>query len=215
MVSVILLMAGKGTRMKENINKVLLPLGDKMIFQYPLSLFVKLDFEVICVISKDDEEIVRKNIPSQVKLVYGGNTRQESVYNGLMECTGDYVLIHDAARAFISLATINEIIENKNNNEAILTYLNVKDTIKIKNGEIVSTLPRESLIAATTPQCASKELFLEVYNLAKKDNFIATDDISLIEKYRPDVRINYILANEENFKITTPLDLKLAKLIVE
>ena len=61
---------------------------------------------------------------------------------------------------------------------------------------------------------ASKELFLEVYNLAKKENFIATDDISLIEKYRPDVKINYILANEENFKITTPLDLKLAKLIV-
>ena len=136
MVSVILLMAGKGTRMKENINKVLLPLGDKMIFQYPLSLFVKLDFEVICVISKGDEEIVRKNIPSQVKLVYGGNTRQESVYNGLMECTGDYVLIHDAARAFISLATINKIIENKNNNKTevreVIRFVERTDTLYIE-----------------------------------------------------------------------------------
>ena len=56
-------------------------------------------------------------------------------------------------------------------------------------------------------------MFLEVYEKAKIDNFLATDDISLIEKYRPDIKINYILANDESFKITTPVDYELAKII--
>ena len=60
-------------------------------------------------------------------------------------------------------ATIEKIIELKNNNEAILTYLNVKDTIKIKDNDKYKTLKRDDLIAASTPQCASKEIFLEVY----------------------------------------------------
>ena len=56
---------------------------------------------------------------------------------------------------------------------------------------------------------------MNVFNLAKKENFQATDDISLIEKYRNDIKIDLILGNEENFKLTTPLDYELAKIIVE
>jgi 2-C-methyl-D-erythritol 4-phosphate cytidylyltransferase len=213
MISVVLLMAGRGQRMKKNINKALLKVEDKPIFTYPLKTFKSFNFELILVVSKDNyDEISNMNLEN-VKLVIGGETRQESVYNGLKAATGDYILVHDAARAFIDKTTIEKIIELKNNNEAILTYLNVKDTIKIKDNDKYKTLKRDDLIAASTPQCASKEIFLEVYEKAKLDNFQATDDISLIEKYRPDIKINYILANDESFKITTPIDYELAKII--
>ena len=213
MISVILLMAGKGQRMKRNVNKVLLDVEDKPIFTYPLKTFQKFNFEVILVVSKEDYELVSKMDLGNTKITLGGTTRQESVYNGLKCVSGDYVLIHDAARAFIDDDTINKIIELKNDNEAILTYLNVKDTIKIKNGDKYITLKRDDLIAASTPQCASLKIFKEVYEKAFNDNFLATDDISLIEKYRPDIKINYILANDESFKITTPIDYELAKIV--
>lgn len=213
MISVVLLMAGKGQRMKKNVNKTLLNVLDEPIFTYPLKTFQSFNFEVILVVSKENYELIKEMNLKNVKLTLGGATRQESVYNGLNAATGDYVLIHDAARAFIDKETINKIIENKKNDEAILTYLNVKDTIKIKKDDKYITLKRDDLIAASTPQCASLKIFKEVYEKAKIDNYEATDDISLIEKYRPDVKINYILANDESFKITTPIDFELAKIV--
>ena len=212
MFSVILLMAGKGQRMKENVNKIRLPLGDKLVYEYSLETFLSLDFEVICVISKEDSDLISK-LPNNVKYTFGGKTRQESVYNGLLLCSNDYVLIHDAARPFISRSVILEII-NSNLNNAKLVYQNVKDTIKI-NDNGLKTLPREKLISASTPQCAPLSIFMNVFNLAKREGYQATDDISLIEKYRSDVKIDLILGNEENFKLTTPLDYELAKIIVE
>lgn len=214
MVSVVLLMAGKGNRMQAKENKILLPLGDHSLFEYPLSLFLKFNCEVICVISKDDEKIIDK-LPKNTKYIFGGKTRQESVRNGLSICTGSYVLIHDAARALIGEETVRKILKMSDLNEAILTYMNVKDTIKQFDKDNLTTLPRNQLIAAATPQCAPLSILKEVYEKAYQDSFEATDDISLIEKYRPDIKINLLLSNEENFKITTPLDYKLAKLIVE
>lgn len=215
MVSVILLMAGSGQRMKQNVNKILLPVNGKPIFTYPLNLFLKYNFEIICVIKKDDEEFIKKYLPENVKICYGGKERKDSVLNGLNLATGDYVLIHDGARAFIDSNTIDKILALKNNDEAILTYLNVKDTIKEEQNGKYLTLNRDKLIAASTPQCASLKNFLYVYNKAKEENYISTDDISLIEKYLPNIKINYVLANEESFKITTPIDYELAKIIGE
>ncbi len=215
MVSVILLMAGSGTRMKQNKNKILLPVKGKPIFTYPLNLFLKYNFEIICVIKKEDEEFIKPYLPSNVKITYGGKERKDSVLNGLNLATGDYVLIHDSARAFIDSNTIDKILELKNNDEAILSYLNVKDTIKENVDGKYLTLDRSKLIAASTPQCASLKNFKYVYNKAKEDNYMSTDDISLIERYLPNIKINYVLANEESFKITTPLDYELAKIIGE
>lgn len=213
MVSVVLVMAGKGSRMKQNKNKILLPLGDKLVFEYALDTFKSLGCEVICVVSKDDYIDIKDKLVN-VKYTFGGATRQESVNNGLKLCSHEYVLVHDAARPFISKDLIKQIIDNYKLDEAVLAYQNVKDTIKIFDDNCVNTLDRSKLIAAVTPQCASLSVFKEVYEKASKDNFSATDDLSLIEKYRPDIKIKYVLANEECFKITTPLDYELAKIII-
>lgn len=212
MFSVILLMAGKGQRMKENVNKIRLPLGNKLVYEYSLDTFLSFNFEVICVLSEQDFDLIPR-LPKNVKYTFGGKTRQESVLNGLLLCSNEYVLIHDAARPFISKNVILKIIKS-DLSHAKLVYQNVKDTIKI-NDNGLKTLPRNMLISASTPQCAPLSIFMNVFNLAKKENFQATDDISLIEKYRNDIKIDLILGNEENFKLTTPLDYELAKIIVE
>lgn len=215
MVSVVLLMAGKGSRMKSEVNKILLPLGDKLVFEYSLDMFLSLGCEVVAVVSNDDKDVILSKLPASVKYTLGGKTRQESVFNGLDMCSNDYVLIHDAARPFISKDIINLILKQKKPDEAILLYSEVKDTIKNVDNNKLTTLPRNQLIAARTPQCAPLNIIKDAYKKAKNDNYEATDDISLIEKYYPNFKINYILSNEENFKITTPLDYELAKIIVE
>lgn len=215
MISVILLMAGKGRRMNYKENKILMEIDNKPLFMYPLNTFFSLGVEVICVISKDDEDKIVPLLPKGVKYTYGGVERGDSVYNGLKLSTGDYVLIHDAARALISKECINKIISNIDNNKAILTYLSVKDTIKEKKDDKLITLNREALVAAATPQCASREILLNAYEKAKSDNLHFTDDIALIEKYYPNIKIDLIEANPEDFKITTQLDYQLAKLLVE
>ena len=208
-------MAGKGRRMNYKENKILMEIDNKPLFMQPLNTFFSLGVEVICVISKNDEDKIVPLLPKGVKYTYGGVERGDSVYNGLKLSTGDYVLIHDAARALISKECINKIISNIDNNKAILTYLSVKDTIKEKKDDKLITLNREALVAAATPQCASREILLNAYEKAKSDNLHFTDDIALIEKYYPNIKIDLIEANPEDFKITTQLDYQLAKLLVE
>lgn len=215
MISVILLMAGKGKRMHYKENKILMEIDNKPLFMYSLNTFLSFGLEVICVISKDDENKIVPLLPKEVKYTYGGAERGDSVYNGLKLATGEYVMIHDAARALISKECIKNIILNIDNNKSILTYLPVKDTIKEKNNDYLITLNRSQLIAASTPQCASRELLLSAYEKANSEKLYFTDDIALIEKYYPKIKIELIEANEEDFKITTQLDYLLAKIIVE
>lgn len=212
MISVILLMAGSGSRMNIDKNKILLPLGDKNMFEIPLDLFLSFNFEVVCVVNKNDLDLVKPLIINKAKIVIGGKTRMESVYNGLKEVNGDYVIIHDSARPLISKDVINKIIEIKNDNNCILCYRNCKDTIKIIEDNI-KTLDRNKLISAVTPQCGPKALLLSAYEKAFNDNKEFTDDISLIEHYFSDTKIDLVLANEESFKVTTPLDYELLKLV--
>ena len=128
MISVILLMAGSGTRMKIQDNKVFLPLNEKMIFQYSLDLFLKLNCEVICVIRPEDEEKLSQYY-SKVKIVYGGQTRQMSVYNGLKIARYESVLIHDAARPFISEDIIQECIYTLKQPLYIVITININISI--------------------------------------------------------------------------------------
>lgn len=209
MISLILLMAGSGTRMKMNKNKILLNLGNKPVYQYSIDRFKKYVDEIILVVNKLDYELF-KDMP--YKVIIGGETRFDSVLNGLNNANGDFVLIHDSARPFISYETIDKIIESANNNHTFLCYQKCNDTIKLNDNNI-TTLDRSKLIKAVTPQGGKKELFLKAYNMGLNNKNLFTDDISLIEKYFPDEKIDLILANDELFKLTTKIDYVLANTI--
>ena len=212
MVSAILLMAGKGERMKKDINKILLPLGNKKIYEYSLKVLLETVDEVVCVISEADSQLMKK-LPKKVKVTFGGATRQESVLNGLRLVTNEYVLIHDAARPFITTELIEQIKMLLNPNTNVLVCNECKDTIKLLEGETIQTLDRKKLVRAATPQCSSTKYLLNGYNMALQDNNQFTDDLSVLEYYYPELVTELVYASDDIFKITTETDYQLAELI--
>ncbi len=207
MISVILMMAGNASRMNINTNKVYLPLADKLVFEYSLELFLSYNFEVICVIRKEDRKYLEK-YEDKIKIVYGGKTRQESVYNGLIEATNKYSLIHDAARPFINKSIIDKCINALKEDKACMVVSALKDSIYLKNP--LKTLNRDELILAQTPQGGLTKDLINSHKKAVLDNYLSTDDISLLLKYSNQT-IELIEGNDTNFKITTQLDYITAK----
>lgn len=215
MFSAVLMMAGRGSRMQAEKNKVLLPLANKPIFLYSVETFMKFDCEIILVINPQDVDEVTPYIESykRVKVVVGGLTRQESVYNGLMAVTNDIVMIHDCARPFISEGVIFKVHQAMTGTNAVFVGNYATDTIRQKIGDNFITLNRDDIVLVGTPQCASLSLLLAVHRKAINEGYRATDDIELVEKFS-DSEIDMIEGNIENFKITTPFDLAKAKAVL-
>lgn len=211
MVSVILMMAGSSSRMNSNENKLFLELGDKKVFQHSLDKFLEFGLEVICVIKEENIKYLVDYL-DKVKVVIGGNTRQESVYNGLCACNNDYVIIHDAARPFISKNIIEDCLNAINQDKNFLVAAPSKDSIYLKTP--FSSLNRDNICLAQTPQGGLKSDFLTAHLKALEDTVVATDDISLVLKYiNKEVKI--ITGEDINFKLTTSLDYILAKELIK
>ena len=163
----------------------------------------------IVVVTKEEELDDLKKLISSKKIdyVFGGKERQDSFYNGLQVVKEDYVLIHDGARPYLKKENIDDILECLNKNNACLLVVPVKDTIKVcMDGNIVKTLPREQLVQAQTPQAFKTELIKRCYQKGKDQNYIATDDASLVE-YFENIEVKAVLGSYSNIKITTPDDL--------
>lgn len=207
MITVILMMAGNASRMHMRENKVFLPLGNQKVFEYALKLFLSYSFEIVCVIRKEDRSQL-KAYEGKVKITYGGSTRQQSVYNGIKEATGDYVLIHDAARPFISKKILEDCIRALKGEKACLVVRQCKDSIYQKLP--FKSISRDTVALAQTPQGGKTKEFLEVHEQALKDNLVMTDDISLLLHYK-NTEVALIEGDDSNFKITTQLDYITAK----
>lgn len=216
MFSAVIVMAGRGQRMQQNMNKALLMLGDKPVFMHSVLAFKPFCKEIILVVSKADYDDVLKYVESDkaITIVIGGESRGESVYNGLCHVNTLYALVHDAARPLIAKEVIEDCLTELKKDKAVLTYTPVKDTIKQIKDKTLSTLKRTDLIAAQTPQGANTNLLINCYEKTLEDSYEFTDDISLIERYSKQ-EIALIPGNEENFKITTPLDFKVAEMLVD
>ena len=211
LISAILMMAGSASRMHMKESKVYLSLGEKKVFEYPLTLFLSLNLEVICVIRPEDR-IHLLEYEGKVKIVYGGKTRQESVFNGLRAAEGEYVLIHDAARPFVSKKIIEECITAFKDNKACLVVAPCKDSLYCKVP--FSSVARDQMVLAQTPQGGRTKDFLEVHFKAQEENYNSTDDISLLMRYKEPM-IQLVESDDHNFKITTQLDYITAKEFVK
>ncbi len=151
------------------------------------------------------KEILGDNY-KKVRLVQGGNNRQESVFNGLKACLKcDYVIIHDGARPLIKKETILKCLESAKMNMAAIVAVKTIDTIKIvdENLKIIETPNRNNLWNVQTPQIFDYSLILAAHKELEGQNF--SDDAGLLEHLNKDV---YVVEGEySNFKITTPNDL--------
>lgn len=222
--------AGKGTRLKSNISKQFLNIYDKPILAHTLSIFEKTPkVDAIYVsIPKDYIESCQKDIVdrysfSKVKgLVVGGSHRQASVFNALVSIPEDssIVLIHDGVRPLVTPdeigTTIKRLInDNKKDPEVkgVILAAPAKETIKKISGHTIdSTIPRETVWHAQTPQTFFYREIIEAHRKAAEEDFTGTDDASLIE--RIGWKVNVVRGRHENIKITTPIDLFLAELFM-
>lgn len=208
--SVIVLCAGKGTRSGLNYNKMLYSFKDKTVYEMTMELFLNNNRckQIIVVTKKDELNDLKKLIVSdKIEYIFGGKERQDSVYNGLQAVNQSHVLIHDGARPYLKIDNVNDLLLCLESNDACLLTVPVKDTIKIcKDGKIVETLPRSMLMQAQTPQAFKTSLIKECYQLGKDSGFLATDDTSLVEKFK-NIEIKTVMGSYDNIKITTPDDL--------
>ena len=152
-----------------------------------------------------------------VSVVAGGDHRQDSVSNALamLDCAdGDVILVHDAVRPLIDSATIDRTIDAVVQHGAAIVGLPAVDTIKqverTADGAIIaSTIPRERVVHAQTPQGAFASLLKRAYREAEADEFSGTDEASLLE--RAGIQVSVVAGSARNFKVTQPGDLELAE----
>lgn len=219
MISAIILAGGKGTRMGKNISKQFILVREKPILYYTIKKFLdcnKID-NIILVLPKDEIEFCKNEVLEKYslkvdKIVEGGSERQESVYNGLMQCENtDIVLIHDGARPFVSDRIIEEGIEYAKKYGSAAPGVKPKDTIKVINEDSFSkeTLKRDTLVAIQTPQVFNFNMIKECHEKINENEISVTDDTMVAEYFGNKV---YIYEGEyNNIKITTPEDLIIAE----
>jgi 2-C-methyl-D-erythritol 4-phosphate cytidylyltransferase len=171
-------------------------------------------------IERVQAQVAEHGLGGKIHVVEGGDIRQQSVVNALAQlvaetgCTDDdVVLVHDAARPLIDPATIDRTIDAIVEHGAAIVGLPAVDTIKqverTAHGAIVTaTIPRERIVQAQTPQGARCGLLQRAFAEAAADEFIGTDEASILE--RAGVAVAVVAGSPKNFKITQPGDLELA-----
>jgi len=216
-ISLVLPAGGSSTRFG-NTPKLLQKLGDVTVFESTLKAFqtVSQIKEVIIPVQGDLEEEFKAlarpfEIFWRVQFVPGGATRQESVQNGVYASFGyDYVLVHDAARPFVSVSLIDRILSKVRDDsecEVCIPVLPVTDTIKRVDGNIVlETMDRSELVAVQTPQLFRRELLLDAYSSLSSERFSkCTDEAMVMEAMN--IAVQTVTGDLRNKKITFPQDL--------
>jgi len=222
-IGVLIAAAGRGRRMGKNINKQFLNLMGKPVLYHTIKTFLDWprDFELNIVLHPDEIEYFKNNImplfidyQTEFNLIAGGKSRKESVNNGLKDFSDkvNYVIIHDGARPMLKKELIERTYLAVKKYDAVSCGIKVKDTIKVvENSFSKKTLARNSLRAIQTPQAFRLDLIKKAHKNYKKDK--ALDDASLVEELGKKVYI--VDGDYNNFKITTPEDLKPAEIILK
>lgn len=220
----VILAAGNGSRMKSSIKKQFMDMLGKPLIYYAIKQFEESPVEDIVLVTGEDsisyckEEIVEKYQFTKVhKIVPGGKERYHSVYQALKETEGEYVLIHDGARAFIDQEIIQRAMESVKQYKACVVGMPVKDTIKIvdENQYAADTPKRSALWQIQTPQCfVTKEIRKAYEKMLAHHPGEITDDAMVMEQYGTR-KIRLIEGNYNNIKMTTPEDKAIGEIILK
>ena len=220
MVTAIFPAAGASRRMGGGVNKNLLMLAGEPILIRTLKTFSRVERVnfLIVVVADREVETVEKILRGTDglkpwRVTVGGSERQFSIANGLKLLPDDaeIILVHDAARPLINVSTIEAVIDAAEKFGGAIAAVPSKDTIKIIDAEgfVKYTPPRSELVAVQTPQGFRREILLRAYERAADENFLGTDDASLVE--RLGVRIKIVTSDYRNIKVTTPEDISVAE----
>lgn len=229
-VAVILPAAGLGIRMGRpspeksgTSRKQFMLLDGAPILLHTIRKFVSCPSvsEIVVALRQEDmawvgEVLGREVLAKPVRLVRGGDSRQQSVENALAKLSPDtdLVTVHDAVRPFIDPSTIERVIKEAAESGAAIVGIVPVDTVKqVRRNKIRSTLPRERLVLAQTPQVFRYDLLQRAFAKAREDGFAGTDESSLVERLEQ-VEVTVVPGSDRNIKITKPSDMDLARLFL-
>src|SRR2546423_6187113 len=235
-VAVILPAAGLGTRMGRSSaettgtsRKQFMLLDGAPILLHTIRKFASSGrvSEIVVALRREDVEWVDELLSREVnrvraRTVEGGNSRQQSVENAFaaLDPSTDVVAVHDAVRPFVEIETIDRVIDEAAAHGAAIVGIVPVDTVKQVSaahagGAIVrSTIPRERLVLAQTPQVFRYDVLQRAFDAARRDGFAGTDESSLVERLEQ-VEVSVVPGSDRNIKITKPSDMDLARLFLE
>lgn len=218
--SVIVVAAGRGTRMGGATAKAFVPLGETPMLVYSLRTLSCLSrvTSLILIVASENlrraQEILDRYgpWPIPIQIAKGGVERQDSVAAGLalVDAPVELVIVHDAARPFVSLACAAACAAAAAAHGAAIVAVPVRDTVKVVDDHrITQTLDRQRIWLAQTPQAFRTTILRDAYAHAQREGIVATDDAALVERLGATVRI--VPGEPTNQKITTPDDLRWAE----
>ena len=216
----VIVAAGSASRMG-GIDKVMAPLGGEPMILRTVRAFEDCEAvkEIVIVTREDLMGPIAELCSGFTKIrsiVQGGSSRQESVKLGLLAFSKEVRLaaVHDGARPLVSGELIDKVIRAAHSYGAAAPAIPVKDTIKVFEGGFIAATPdRSTLRAVQTPQVIDRDLLLGALEKAEQEGTALTDDCSAVEHIG--MRVRLVEGEERNLKVTTPLDLKIAELLLE
>lgn len=231
-VIVIIPAAGLGTRMapvgKKGVpSKQFFEINGTPVLIHTLRVFARNRqvTHIVVALRKNEMEqfktrLEKENIGAKITLVEGGEHRQDSVANAIASLKAapeDVVLVHDAVRPYVDDEIIANVIHEVEKHGAAIAGLPAVDTIKqveraAEGAIITSTIPRERVVQAQTPQGFRYELIKRAFDSAAEDGFTGTDEASLVERLGESVWV--VMGSARNIKITTPADMELAEFLM-
>jgi 2-C-methyl-D-erythritol 4-phosphate cytidylyltransferase/2-C-methyl-D-erythritol 2,4-cyclodiphosphate synthase len=216
-IAVIIAAAGQGKRLGADVPKQFLKIAGEPILVKTLRAFCSNEnVDYVFIVTGNDyighcEQLIKEyNLEKIAAVVEGGRERQDSVYRALQQIDSTCpdagaVLVHDAARPFISQDTINNVIEATVNVGAAIACVPVKDSIRQGTSESSRNIERSNLYNVQTPQGFSKKVLMKAYEQAFEDKYYGTDDASLVERIGQPVEL--VMGQYDNIKITTKEDM--------
>jgi len=223
LVSVVVVAAGQGTRLGAEKPKAFIEIGGKPLLIFCLDVFdshpAVLDITLICaaeMIGLAAEIIAKQEYGHKIKIVEGGGERFQSVQNGLAASSdqADWVMVHDAARPFVTNEVISSVLGSSLEFKAVVTATPEVDTVRRFEGDYsLGTVDRNSLARVGTPQLFHKETLRKAFSEVADQENAPTDEAYLMEQMGMIVGIAW--GDPRNFKITTQGDLEMAKALVQ
>jgi 2-C-methyl-D-erythritol 4-phosphate cytidylyltransferase len=229
-VAAIIPAAGLGTRMGTDVPKQFLELDGMPLVIFTLrrlascaeitDFFIATRAEDVLVLQ---DKVAKCGLGRPARVIHGGDTRQQSVANALaqVDSSTEVVLVHDAVRPFVTPEQIGRVIGEARTRGGAILGIPAIDTVKeVKRASlpedvalITTTIPRERIVLAQTPQAFRHEILRDAFRKAQQDDAVGSDEAQLVERLGHDVFV--VLGSERNLKITRPADMELARFYLE
>jgi len=211
--------AGSGSRFGGALPKQFLQIGGRPLLAWTLErlLACGVDELTVALPAAEVERAREMGLDDRVRVIAGGASRQDSVARALAASPGgehDLVLVHDGARPAVAPADVARTVAAAASADGAVLGRSLGDTLKrVAGGVIASTVPREGLFRAETPQVFRRGVLARALDAARRDGFEGTDESALVERLG-DMRVLAVEATARNPKLTTPADLELVRALL-